>query len=145
MTISVAPLTTTVLGAVETEHAGVASGINNVVSRAASLLAIAAFGVVVLHTFSRHLDEELTSLRIPPEQHSQIMAQRGALADLHMPPGTSQQDQANISDAVREAFVRGFRRVALLAGLLALLAALTSWLLIDGKARQTVPRHSRLP
>ncbi len=47
MTLLVAPLTAAVLAAVEDSRAGIASGVNNAVARAASLLAVAALPTVV--------------------------------------------------------------------------------------------------
>lgn len=47
LTATVSPLTAAVLGAIETERSGIASAVNNAVSRVAGLLAIAAVSAVV--------------------------------------------------------------------------------------------------
>jgi len=46
MTITIAPLTTTVFDSAPTEMSGIASGVNNAAARAGSLLAIAALGLL---------------------------------------------------------------------------------------------------
>src|SRR2546427_5025923 len=87
MGVSIAPLTTTVMNAVDVRHAGIASGINNAVSRVAGLLAVALFSIVLLSTFNRSLDQRLTAIELPPETYRQLDAQRVQLAGMEVPQG----------------------------------------------------------
>jgi hypothetical protein len=72
LAMTVAPLTTTVLDSVEERHVGVASGVNNAVSRVAGLLAIAALGAVVSAQFAGSLDEAVGERAIGPEARTAI-------------------------------------------------------------------------
>jgi len=134
MAISVAPLTTTVMGSVEERHAGIASGINNAVSRGAGLLAVAAFGVVMLGLFGRDLERRLADLDLPSGVRQEIADQRKDLAALKIPAALGEPERTRIRSDVDEAFLRGFRGVMLTASALALLASLSAaWLIRDEK------------
>ncbi|MGF6770749.1 EmrB/QacA subfamily drug resistance transporter [Paraburkholderia sp. GAS199] len=65
MTITVAPLTTTVMASVSASRTGVASGINNAVARVASLLAIAVLGIVFVWSHDAALQTRLAALHLP--------------------------------------------------------------------------------
>jgi len=118
MATSVAPLTTTVMGAVPEARSATASGVNNAVSRVAGLLAIGAFGALMVSVFSARLDASLPALDLPPQAAAQVRAERTDLAAL-TPPATLAADQARkLRGAVDDAFVHGFRVVMLaMAGL----------------------------
>ena len=133
MTITVAPLTTAVMGAVEQRHAGIASGINNAVSRVAGLLAIAIFGIIVLSVFTSSLDSHLATLHLSPGVQQAIEMQRVKLAAITLPTNVSSQTQAALKNAIDESFVSSFRLVALICTILALASALSAWLLVAGK------------
>ena len=134
MAVSVAPLTTTVMNAVNANRAGIASGINNAVSRTAGLLAVAVLGIVMLHSFNHHLDLQLQTLGVPAEVKQVLNDQRTKLAGAQLPPDIDPVVGRLLKQAVDESFVAGFRRVVAVAAGLALLSALSAWLLIGGKA-----------
>ena len=133
MVITVAPLTTAVMGAVDQRHAGIASGINNAVSRTAGLLAIAVFGIVALAVFTSSLESHLMTLHLSPGVQQLIEAQRTRLAGITIPTSVSRETQAALKRAIDESFVSAFRLVSLLGAALALLSALSAWLLVAGK------------
>jgi hypothetical protein len=124
MTITVAPLTTTVMGAVDTAHSGVASGINNTVARVAGLLTIAVFGVLLSRKFDAEVKPRLDHLGLPAVVRAQVDKElpRMAGADLKFLPADS-RGRAAVKSSIDEAFVSGFRMVVFAAAALALAAA----------------------
>jgi EmrB/QacA subfamily drug resistance transporter len=134
MALSVAPLTTAVMNAVPENRVGVASGINNAVSRTAGLLAIAVFGILMLHVFNCSLDVRLTTL--PPEMRRTLDDQRIKLAGATLPAEMAPSVRDELKRAIDESFVQGFRGVMLASAGLAFCSAIISWVMIDaGKHR----------
>jgi len=135
MAISVAPLTTTVMGAVKERQAGIASGINNAVSRVAGLLSIAILSIVVSNIFNNSLDQRLATLGLSPQVQQALKQQRVKLAAAEVPPGLGSNLSAALDRAIAESFVDGFRWVMLIAAGLALASALVALLMIQGQAQ----------
>ncbi len=134
MAVSVAPLTTTVMSSVAGERSGVASGINNAVSRTAGLLAIAVLGIVMLQTFNQSLDRRLAKVDISPSVRQFLLAQRDRLAGVALPQSVPAHTQDLLTDAIDRSFVDGFRWVMLIGSALALGSAATAGLLIRRKS-----------
>jgi EmrB/QacA subfamily drug resistance transporter len=135
MALSVAPLTTTVMNAVGKERAGVASGINNAVSRTAGLLAIAALGLVMLQVFNSGLDRRLSALALAHEARHALDQERIKLAGAEVPGGLEPEMRVAIKRALDESFVDGFRRVMVVAAGLALVSSFVAAVIIEGKRK----------
>jgi len=133
MAITVAPLTTTVMGAVGREHAGVASGINNAVSRTAGLLAIAVLGLVMFHTFNGCLDRRLDQLAVGPEIRQALNDQRIRMAAAEIPSAADEQTRSALKQAIDECFIAGFRRVMLVGSVLAFASSAIAWLVVRNR------------
>jgi EmrB/QacA subfamily drug resistance transporter len=139
MTITIAPLTTTVMNSVSTDLAGTASGTNNAISRVAGLLAIAVFGVVLTHRFDMALAAALSHSQLASAMVASILAEHQKLAGIVIPSQVSHQDALLLKRAIGLAFVSGFRWVMIISSACALLSAISAWFLIDGK-RGTLAR-----
>ncbi|HEX3375307.1 MAG TPA: MFS transporter, partial [Candidatus Acidoferrales bacterium] len=132
MAISVAPLTTTVMNAVPQGQAGIASGINNAVSRIASLLAIAVFGLMLYAGFNHALDRRLDALSLAPAERHEVDRVR---------PNLAATETANplVNRAIAESFLSGYRIVLWVAIGLVIASALSARSLNSEQTAQTRP------
>lgn len=134
MGITVAPLTTAVMGSVSEHHTGAASGVNNALARAASVLAIAALGAILIARF----DAELTRATFTPEVRAVIDAQHERLTAMDLSP-LAADARATVQRALDEAFLAGFRVVMLTCAALAAASAACAFALIE-RSNVSAPR-----
>ena len=143
MSISVAPLTTTVMAAVPVRQAGIASGINNAVARTAGLLAIAVLGLVVAQVFNRRLDTRLAALAVPTDVLRLLADQRVKLAGAEIPNGVAGSLQSAIEQAIDQSYIDSFRLTMLIAAGLALASAIAAAAMIQNQPQGDLLRESR--
>jgi hypothetical protein len=125
MAVTVAPLTTTVMGAVDPRHAGVASGVNNAVSRVAGLLAIAILGVLLGRTFETRVRSRIDRLALssPAREGIDHELRKIAGADLTQVRTLTRVEEREVRDIIDQGFVFAFRIVMIGAAGLAVAAA----------------------
>ena len=73
MSLTVAPLTTTVMSSVSREHSGVASGINNAISETAGLLMVAVMGIVMASAFDASAQGAMAGGTLEPSVRSAFL------------------------------------------------------------------------
>jgi EmrB/QacA subfamily drug resistance transporter len=115
---TVAPLTATVLDSVEERRVGIASGVNNGVSRVAGLLAIAVLGAVISAHFGADLDRDLDGTALRPAASGIVTdakAQPLAVPDVErLPAAEARRVETASIDASTSAFHLGILIASLL-------------------------------
>ncbi|HEX5032572.1 MAG TPA: MFS transporter [Candidatus Eisenbacteria bacterium] len=147
MAVSIAPLTTTVMNAVDRESAGIASGVNNAASRVAGLLAIALFGMMLSARFGAELQHRVAEIPLDAAARQEVLAQRGLLGAARPPAGVSPEQALRIRGAIDRSFVSGFSELTRVSAGLSILAAACAALWIDqprGRQRRRASQSSRL-
>jgi hypothetical protein len=110
LSMTVAPLTATVLADADESNAGIASGVNNAIARVAGLVAIAAVGAVVAAAFGARLEDELGSAAAarPAVAAALEEAKRQPLTAVVV-EGVPEEVSTSVREAGEDASVRAFR------------------------------------
>ena len=104
----VAPLTATVLDSVDERHTGIASGINNGVSRVAGLLAIAVLGAVIAGQFGAAIDDDLAGVDLGPAAEDVVADAQAKPLGAAEPPGSTRARRATVTAPSTDASVSSF-------------------------------------
>lgn len=118
LSATVAPLTATALDSVAERRAGVASGINNGISRVAGLLAIAILGALVSGAFGASIDEELSGAALSPDAQAVVVDAKANPLKRADTEGLAAGEAEQVREATLSAATDGFHRGLLVAGLL---------------------------
>ncbi|MEP7291195.1 MAG: MFS transporter [Chloroflexota bacterium] len=135
MGITVAPLTTAVMGAAPQGSTGTASGINNAVARTAGVLAVAIVGSLAIGFFANNLTARTESLNISDDAKAELRAQASQLGAAQPPASLAPEQAAAAGEAIKLAFVDTFRVIAGIATVLAALSAVMAALLIEKRPK----------
>lgn len=127
MSMVVAPLTASVLADADSEHGGIASGVNNAISRVAGLVAIAAVGALVAAQFGSALDERLDAATgLSPAARSVAREATARPLDPDPPRGLAPDQRELVERAVDGASIESFRLAAVVSAALMLLGGVLS-------------------
>jgi EmrB/QacA subfamily drug resistance transporter len=142
LSMTVAPLTATVLGSVDSAHSGLASGVNNAVARVASLIAIAALGAVVAASFQVRLDGQLRGHALSPAATAAVSAARTRplVSNVSNVPA---RERPLVHQSLVNASVHAFRIAMVISAALALLGGLASLIGIENPRRRVPSAECR--
>jgi hypothetical protein len=139
----VAPLTTTVFDSSDPSQSGIASAINNAISRTSGLIAIAVLGIVLSAVFDHGFAGRMAARHVTPATTKVLVAERDRLTPGTVPPGIPAPDRAPVEIALATGYLAGYRAVMYASAGISFGAALIALVFLPGKARAGAAPASR--
>lgn len=131
MALTVAPLTTTVMSSARTDLSGTASGINNAVTRIASVLALALFSSLAIQLLEKNMALETRTFALSKEIRQTYKAEAARLGAARIPAHIPLLLKAKMSDAFKRAFTDTYAVIMQIAAVLCLISGLIALFLIN--------------
>ena len=124
MAITVVPLTTAVMGSVSDEKSGIASGINNSVTRISGTFINAILGAAAIFIFSGFVETQLTTIDLLPDQIELVLNNTSQLGEAQAPAQLSKSNQMEVEAIFDDGFIHVYKMVGVFCGILAIVASM---------------------
>jgi EmrB/QacA subfamily drug resistance transporter len=143
LSATVAPLTATVLDSVDEHRVGIASGVNNGVSRVAGLLAIAVLGAIISASFGAKLDDQLGPAPLSAGGIAAVGEAKEKPLAVPETNGVSAAEGDRVMVAAADASTSSFHLGIGIAGILMILGGIVAGLGVQNPKRQREAIPSR--
>jgi EmrB/QacA subfamily drug resistance transporter len=137
LSATVAPLTATALNSVEERHVGIASGINNGVSRVAGVLAIAVLGALIAGQFTSTIDSNLSGKQLSPQAQQAVNKAREKPLGTPDTADLAAVEATTVDKAVTDASEKSFHLGVAVGGLLMILGGIIAGIGLRNPKRET--------
>ena len=123
MSITVVPLTTAVMSCVDESKSGIASGINNSVTRISGTFINAILGAVAIYMFTEYVSGEIALLDFSGTIKNEILYEAANLGEAKSPMSVDITSQQKVNSIYKMGFISTYRWVGMLSAALAFLSA----------------------
>jgi EmrB/QacA subfamily drug resistance transporter len=137
LSATVAPLTATALNSVAEHRVGVASGINNAVSRLAGVLAIAVFGALIAGRFATTVDDRVSDLNLSSRADQAIAKAKDNPLQRPDTGGLPPAQAAEVESAAGAGAEDGFHLAMMVAGTLMIVGGVIAGIALRNPPRET--------
>ncbi len=133
MSITVVPLTTAVMSSVAEGKSGIASGINNSVTRISGTFINAILGAVAIFLFTSHVMAGLGDLDVPAEHQEIVLIEAENLGESTASPTFDLKLQEQVNLLYKNSFIATYQKVGVISAILALLSAVIAFFMVKNK------------
>jgi len=137
MSITVVPLTTAVMSCVDESKSGIASGINNSVTRISGTFINAILGAMAIFLFAEFLNDGLSSMSLSQEQTTLIMGEADQLGEAKAPAELPENLKVRVNGLFDQSFINTYRTVGIICSVLAFLSSAIAIFMVRGKEIRT--------
>lgn len=139
MSFTVTPLTTTVMDALPEHYSGIASGVNNAITRISNVLSYAILGALAILVFTGYLNNKVSDIPIKENVKTEIINQSANLGDAKVPAAVSDEHKKEVAYLYKEGFITAYSWVMRISAALALAGAFMAFIFIHDKK---IKQHS---